>query len=381
MAVIAGTRYHYTDSANVGIDMSDTLAMLDPSDVPLLSLIGKDGLTATAVKHEWLEDVLRPLDSTVVTLGELSGATDPADDVVVTTGQGVYFRAGDIVAVVSAVGTELTRVTTTPAADTLALARAFGNGSTALSHTGLPVLKIVGNVNVTDAALGAARTTTKTGKYNYCQLFEDSVKVTSTDQVIKKYVQQGDLNQRVFDTLKVAWMQWERALLYGRFVAPTAAVAGAMDGILKLLTTNAYAKSGAALIEDYILQAMQDSWTYGGKVDTIVVGAFQKRQINKFLDSMRQTPRTDRIAGSVVDTYTSDFGVADVVLDRNMPTDTVLLLDRQRIKFGPLVGHPLSAAPVETNTRLVKAVQIIGQYTAEIRNQEAHAKITGLATS
>ena len=70
MAVIAGTRYHYTDSANVGIDMSDTLGMLDPSDVPLLSLIGKDGLTATAVKHEWLEDVLRPLDSTVVTLGK-----------------------------------------------------------------------------------------------------------------------------------------------------------------------------------------------------------------------------------------------------------------------------------------------------------------------
>jgi hypothetical protein len=380
MAVVEGTRYHDTDSANVAIDMSATLAMLDPSDVPLLSLIGKDGLTATAVKHEWLEDSLRPLDSTVVTLGELGGSTDPADDVVITTGHGAYFRAGDIVRVYGAAGSELVRVTTTPAADTLALARGYG-GSAVLTHSGLPQLQIIGNVTLTDAALGAARTTTKTGLYNYCQLFEDAVKVTTTDQAIRKYVQMADLPQRVADTVKIAWMQWERALLHGRKVAPVAATPGAMDGILVRLTTNAYAKSGAALVEDYILQAMQDAWTAGGKVDTIVVGAFQKRQINKFLDSIRQTPRTDRVAGSVVDTYTSDFGIADIVLDRHMPTDTVLLLDRKRIKFGPLTGFGLSAAPVETNTRLVKAVQIIGQYTSETRNENAHAKITGLATS
>jgi hypothetical protein len=380
MAVIEGTRYHYSDSANVAIDMSETLAMLDPSDVPLLSLIGKDGLTATAVKHEWLEDTLRPLDSTVVTLGELGGATDPADDVVITTGHGAYFRAGDIVRVSGAAGAELVRVAATPAADTLNLVRGYG-GSTVLTHTGLPTLAIIGNVNLTDADLGAGRTTSKTGLYNYTQLFEDAVKVTTTDQAIRKYVQMADLPQRVADTVKVAWMQWERALLHGRKVAPTAGVAGAMDGILVRLTTNAYAKSGAALVEDYILQAMQDAWTAGGKIDTIVAGAFQKRQINKFLDSIRQTPRTDRIAGSVVDTYTSDFGIADVVLDRHMPTDTVLLLDRKRIKFGPLAGFGLSAAPVDTGTRLTKAVQIIGQYTSETRNENAHAKITGLATS
>jgi hypothetical protein len=154
-----------------------------------------------------------------------------------------------------------------------------------------------------------------------------------------------------------------------------------MDGILVRISTNVYAKGGAALTEEFILQALNDSWNQGGDIDTIVLNAFQKRQANKFLDSMRMTTRTDRIAGAIVDTYTSDFGTANIVLDRNMPTDTVLLIEKGRIGFGPLRDHSLSAAPVETSTRLKDAVQIIGQYTSETRNEKAHAKITGLATS
>jgi hypothetical protein len=380
MGLIEGTRYPWSDSANVALDMSDTLAMLEPSEVPILSLIGKDGLSAIALKHEWLEDALRPLDSTVVTIGELAGATDPADDVVITTGHGAYFRAGDIVRVSGAAGSELVRVAATPAADTLNLVRGFG-GSTILTHSGLPTLAIIGNVNVTDAAVGAARTTTKTAKANYCQLYEDAVTVTSTTQAIKRYVEQNDLDAQMTRAIKAAWMQYERTLLHGRQVAPSAGVAGAMDGILVRLTTNAYAKAGAALTEPFVLQAMQDAWTAGGAIDTICVAAFQKRQLNTFLDSQRMTTRTDRIAGSVVDTYTSDFGTADIVLARQMPTDTVLLLDRKRIKFGPLTGFALSAAPVAPTTRLVEVMQIVGQYTSETRNESAHAKITGLATS
>jgi len=82
-----------------------------------------------------------------------------------------------------------------------------------------------------------------------------------------------------------------------------------------------------------------------------------------------------------VDTYTSSFGTVDIVLDRNMPTDTLLLIDKSKIGFGPFRDHSLSAAPVETSTRLRDAVQIISQYTSETRNEKAHAKLTGLAVS
>lgn len=375
MAVISGTRFGFSDSANVAIDMSDSLAMISPFDVPLLQLVGKDSLKdpCVATKHEWLEDELRPLDSTVVS-GELNNTTDPVT-FTVGTGHGVYFRAGDILLVES----EQLRVTGVSSDDITAV-RGFG-GSTNAAHAGTPIVSIIGNVNVQDAAQGASRTTTKTGLFNYTQLYEDTIVVTSTAQAIKKYVEQNEMSAQLERALRTAWIQWERTLLHGRKVAPSAGVASAMDGILVRLSTNVYAKAGAPLTEEFVLQLLQDSWAAGGEIDHLFVNSFQKRQMNKFLDSIRMTTRTDRVAGAVVDTYTSDFGTANIVLDRNMPTDTVLGLEIGRVGFGPLRDHALSAAPVETSTRTKDAVQIIGQYTSETRNEKAHGKITGLATS
>lgn len=376
MAVVAGTRHGFTDASNVAIDMSDSLAKISPFDVPLLQLIGKDSLSkpCVATKHEWLEAALRPLDSANADSGDLNNTTDPLT-FNVTAGHGVRFRAGDVIQVEA----ELMRVTTV-ATDDLTVARGHG-GSTNAAHATTKPIRIIGNVNVQDAPQGASRTTTKDAKYNYTQIYEDTVVVTSTAQAIQKYVEQNELSAQLRDALRVAWILWERTLIDGRKVAPSAGVASAMDGILPVLTTNAYAKAGATLTEDFLLTAIKDSWTQGGAISHIVCNAFQKQQIDKILDSQRMTSRTDRTGGVVVNSYESSFGNAQIVLDRNMPTDTVLLIEAGRIGFGPLRDHPLSAAPVETSTRLKDAVQIIGQYTAEIRNENAHAKITGLATS
>lgn len=379
MAVITGTRFGFSDSANVAIDMSDTLGMISPYDVPLLQLIGKDSLGSpcVATKHEWLEDELRSLDTAIATQGEFSG-TGAVSTSTVTAGQGVFLRAGDILKIESEL-LLLQSIST----DTLTIAaggRGYG-GSTAAAHVTLTAIKVIGNVNVQDAAQGGSRTTTKTGLFNYTQIYEDTVVVTSTAQAIKKYVEQNEMSAQLMRALRVAWIQYERTLLDGRKVAPSSGVASAMDGILPRISTNAYAKAGALLTEEFILQAMNDSYNQGGQIDCIVVNSFQKRQINKFLDAQRETTRIDQTAGSVIQSYMSDFGTAQIVLDRNMPTDTVLLIEKSRIGFGPLRDHALSAAPVETSTRLKDAVQIIGQYTSETRNEKAHAKITGLATS
>jgi hypothetical protein len=380
MAIVSGTRYTYTDTANNAIDMSNTLAMISPYDVPLLSIIGKDSLSkpCTAVKHEWLEDVLRPLDTALATQGEFSG-TGAISTSTVTSGQGVYLAAGDVIQIES----ELCLIASM-STDTMTIAaggRGYG-GSTAASHVTTTPIRVIGTVAVQGAAIGPARTTTKAGKYNYTQIYNQSVTITSTQRSTDKWTGPSNELARLLDAeMKVAWQLWERSLLAGRKVAAAAATAGAMDGILPVIATNAYAKSGATLVEDYILQAMQDAWTYGGRIDKVVLNAFQKRQANKFLDSMRETARTDRIAGAIVDSYTSDFGIADIVLDRNLPTDTVLLISSDKIGFGPLQGNGLRAVHVADTTALSETWQVVGEYTAEVRNENAHAKITGLATS
>ncbi|MCJ7678782.1 MAG: DUF5309 domain-containing protein [Anaerolineales bacterium] len=367
--------------------MSDTLYMISPFDVPLLQLIGKDSLAnpCTAVKHEWLEDELRGLDSTIVTLGDLNNATAAVANATCTAGHGLKFRINDIVEITSAVGVELVRLTSAMSTDTFTIAattgRGYGNAGTGIAHSGLPTLRIIGNVNLQDAAVGGARTTTKSTRVNYTQIFESAVVVTSTLQAIKKYVEQDEMAAQMERELRLMWIQMERALISGKYVAPTASVPGALAGIIPTTTTNAYAKAGAYLTEEFILQALNDIWAAGATPTTIVSGAFQRRQMNKFLDSMRLTTRTDRVAGSVVDTYTSTFGTVDLLLDRNMPTDTVLVIDKARIGFGPLRDHALKVVEIPQTTGLKNTKQLYGQYTAELRNQGAHAKITGLATA
>jgi Family of unknown function (DUF5309) len=378
VATVQGTIFGFTDTTNNVIDMSDTLASLKPDDVPILNIVGRDSLkdgAARSTKHEWLEDALRPLDGAVAADTSLHNTTDPVTFNVVA-GQGVYLLANDILKVES----ELLRVTAV-STDAVTVARGFG-GSTAAAHAASTAWSIVGRVDVQDAAVPTPRTTTVSGLFNYTQIYNASVVVTTTAQSIKRYTKEDLMATAVRDEIRSAWLTWERALIHGRKVAPSSGVSSAMDGFLTRISTNVYAKGGAALTEAFLNTALRDAWSAGGGGRmTAFLGAFQKERVNQILDSMRMTSRTDTTAGVRVNKYESDYGTLDFVLSRNMPTDTVMIIDTDRVGFGPLRGHSLRAVQLPRDTVSKDTVQIWGQYTSELRNETAHAKITGLATS
>jgi Family of unknown function (DUF5309) len=377
MAYVTGTRFSDTDTGNVPVDMSGTLDMLDTSEVPLLQLIGKDSLSApcVSVKHEWLEKTLRPLDSLIATQGGFSSDTGNVTNVVVTAGDGKLFSVSDIVKV----DDELLIVTGV-STDTLSMTRAYG-GSTGGVHTTTTVISIIGSVALQDAAVPTGQSTVMANRFNYTQIYNAGLAVTSTALAIQRYVEQDLLAEELRDELKLAWKQYERTLLYGRKVAPTASTAGAMDGILPLLTTNSYAKGGAAFTEAFLLTALRDVWRAGGSITHVVMNDFQKTRCNQFLDAMRITSKEDRSAGVTVDNFHSEFGNVTFLLDRNMPNDTVLGINKGRIGFGPLRNHTLRVVDIAQTTGLVTTKQLIGQYTAELHNENSHFKITGLSTS
>ena len=78
--------------------------------------------------------------------------------------------------------------------------------------------------------------------------------------------------------------------------------------------------------------------------------------------------------------YESDFGVCRVVLSRWVPADTVLLLDSARIDVLPLSGRSFQFKKLASTGDSDKG-QIIDEYTLEMRNENAHGLIRGLATS
>jgi len=114
------------------------------------------------------------------------------------------------------------------------------------------------------------------------------------------------------------------------------------------------------------------------RVDTIVVGGFQKRRINGFIASgARSISGSETTYRDLVSVYESDFGVCRIILARSMPADSVLLLDSSRVNVMPLVGRSFHFKPL-TTAGDYEAGEVIGEYTVELRNEIAHGVIKGL---
>ena len=79
----------------------------------------------------------------------------------------------------------------------------------------------------------------------------------------------------------------------------------------------------------------------------------------------------------MVDVYESDFGICRVVMSRWVPADTVLLLESSRIDVLPLAGRSFMFKPL-ARTGDSESGQVIGEYTCELRNENAHAMLNTL---
>lgn len=116
-----------------------------------------------------------------------------------------------------------------------------------------------------------------------------------------------------------------------------------------------------------------------GSVDTIVCGGLQKRRINSFVSGNRAYLPEDSRFKDLVSVYESDFGVARVILSRWLPSDAVLMLDSSRVSVLPLQGRSFHYKDL-ASTGDSHNGQVIGEYTLEFRNENAHGVISGLAT-
>ena len=80
-----------------------------------------------------------------------------------------------------------------------------------------------------------------------------------------------------------------------------------------------------------------------------------------------------------MDIYESDFGVCRVIMSRWVPLDMLLLLDSSRMDVLPLAGRSFHFKPLASQGD-AETGQVIGEYTLEFRNENAHAFIKDLST-
>lgn len=341
------------------------------------------------VRRVRLGDTLLPNTDTI---NQTTFTPNPQDATSITVNNGGRFQVGDQVRPGNV--TEVMQVTAV-AGNVLTVVRRYGSTPASSLSNGLK-LTIVGNAALEGADAPAVRFTTRTRRQNYTQIFAAAVEVSGSMRATRLHGVADEFDFQKQERMRELLRDLENSVVNG--TAPSATPQGSstvrrsMNGIVRLIATNQFVpgqggfpQGGGAgnndLTETLVNTALRNIWEQASaKIDTIVVGGVQKRRINSFISSSRSYAPEDTRVRDLVSVYESDFGVCRVILSRWVPQDTVLLLDSSRIQVTPLRGRSFAYQALgATGDRA--AGQVIGEYTLEFKNENAHGLIRGLSTT
>lgn len=153
-------------------------------------------------------------------------------------------------------------------------------------------------------------------------------------------------------------------------------------GLLEAIETNVATVEGA-LTEDAILDLFQDAWENGGlqegETRTVIVNAKMKRQLTKlFIKDKGYAEETRNVGGVNLQTFETDFGRANIMLNRYMPADQLVVasLEELRPAFLEIPGKGHFFAEPLAKTGAADKVQIYGEIGLQYGNQRKHGKLT-----
>lgn len=256
-------------------------------------------------------------------------------------------------------------------------------------------LTILGNAALEGADAPAARSMSRVRRMNYTQIFTASVNVSGSNQAARHHGVRDEVDHQKQERMRELLRDLENCVING--TAPSAGQVGSstvrrtMNGIVRQIASNAFTPgvggfpsgggSGNDLTETLLNTALRLIWEQSsGQVDTILCGGMQKRRINSFITSQRTYAPHETRVRDLVGVYESDYGVCRVVVSRWAPPDSVILLDSSRIEVLPLAGRSFHYKPLATTGDAI-AGMVVGEYTAEFRNENAHGILKGLSTT
>ena len=246
-----------------------------------------------------------------------------------------------------------------------------------------------------DATTDAGTATTR--RYNYCGISDKVALVSGTQEVIKKAGRKSEMAFQMANRSKELKRDVEKALLENQaWVAGNDTTARKVGGVQAWIKTNINKASDAtaptgdgsdihtdgtarALQESFIEAVLADCWDSGGEPTMGVCGKFQKRKIAGFSGSASKTMEASKKVTNTVDVYMDPLGnEIKFVPCRQVPTDVVMLLDMEHIKFSVLRDfqtHELA----KTGDSIRK--QILVEWTLEMCNEAASGIVSDLTTS
>lgn len=230
------------------------------------------------------------------------------------------------------------------------------------------------------AESGEALKSKRTMFSNLCQIMERVTSVSGTLEALRPYGVGDEYAKELEDRLTELKRDMEYYFLNGVKANEDVGNGRQMNGLLNLVSSdNVINKSSSALLLSDLEDGMQKMWEKGCNGDVyLFVNATEKRKINRFFldnDITINTQVLDTKIGLKVDTVETDFGTIHIVLDRHIPTGTVLGIDLDLVEVAEL--RPAFHEVLAKTGDYTKG-HIICENTIKLLNQYAGFKIIGI---
>lgn len=213
---------------------------------------------------------------------------------------------------------------------------------------------------------------------NVTQIFEKPWSVSYTQQAINVAgVTNEYAEQRRLKTIEIM-KDMNSALINQSSATGASNVARTMHGALAAITTNVrVAATNETLNQPLYNRLMQDIWIQGGNPNATYAHGYNKRQISSWTTPVvRNIDASGRKIVNAVDVYDSDFGKQMILLEREMPTTQLMVLQEDMWKVAYL--RPLDYREISENGGSQRG-RIEVEATIEYRAENSNGKLTGLS--
>ena len=362
------------------VDMSPTIAQLEPDEAPLTTMLQKTATrSAYSQKVEWLSDELMPRLTT------LSASATSADTAIsVATGTGTYFRAGDVVRFAT---TGENASVSAVSANTIYVTRALG-GVTALSAaSGIDLVKI-GNAAAEGATLGTLVQTKKVANYNYAQIQRDPFGFTNTLVASKLYGGPEPANEAKKKLIEHK-RQLENTMFWGVRDLNTSGGApiGYCGGLYQYVTSNV--TSGVGTLTESVFETfLRKAFRYGSQNKVMFCSPLVASALSSFPQSKLAPPAPSiDTYGVSLSTYQSASGAkVQIMVKRdwydfqstgNQYGGIGVVVDMEDVTMRPLRDTVLKPDRQANDEDSVKQ-EYLTEWSLEIGLEKKHAIISGI---
>lgn len=193
---------------------------------------------------------------------------------------------------------------------------------------------------------------------------------------------ESELKHQLDLSLKQVARDVNKAFITGTYQNPTDNTTPRKTrGLVEAITTNVVAGTGN-LTEDLVLDTLQKVWEHGGiregETRTILVGAKMKRALSKVFikeNGYRETSRT--VGGVNVQAIETDFGSCNIMLDNDVPADTLLVVSLEECTpvFLEIPGKGTFFAEPLAKTGAFDKVQLYGEIGLRYGAEQHHGKL------